>query len=119
MSTLLVMRSTPYGTTNARDALDVALVLAAFEQTPSLFYQGAGLQQLIVDADHNTPFKHIGKMLKALPIYDIEHIYIDQTAMAEQGFKADRLNDLPLNCHLVSPEQIADLLHNHQHIMVF
>ena len=28
MSTLIVMRSTPYGNTNAKDALDIALILA-------------------------------------------------------------------------------------------
>ena len=50
MSTLIVLRSTPYGNTNAKDALDVVLTLAAFEQQPALLYQGLGVQQLLLDA---------------------------------------------------------------------
>jgi tRNA 2-thiouridine synthesizing protein C len=115
----MVMRSAPYGSTNAKDALDVALTLAAFEQSPCLLYQGAGLQQLLLDTSHTTPFKHIGKMLKALPMYDIPHIYIDQASMASQKIAPEQLDNLPVKCHIVDSEQVAKLLHNHQHIMVF
>jgi tRNA 2-thiouridine synthesizing protein C len=119
MSTLIVMRSTPYGNTNAKDALDIALILATFEQSPSLLYQGAGLQQLLLHSQHTTPFKHIGNILKAFPIYDIEQIYIDKASINEQNISLDKLNDLPVEYKLLDTNQVTELMYNHQHIMVF
>lgn len=119
MSSLVVMRSTPYGNTNAKDALDVVLTLAAFEQEPALLYQGLGVQQLLLDASMEAPFKHVGKILGALPMYDIEHVYVDQASLQEYGIKPEHLDNLPVECYLLTSHQVSDLLHRHQHVMVF
>ena len=119
MSSLIVMRSTPYGNTNAKDALDVILTLAAFEQEPVMLYQGLGVQQLLLEASMDTPFKHVGKILGALPMYDVETVYVDQTSLVEHSIKPEQLQGLPVDCQLLTSHQVSDLLHNHQHVMVF
>ena len=119
MSSLVVMRSAPYGSTNAKDALDLALVLAAFEQVPVLLYQGLGVHQLLLDASMETPFKHVGKILAALPMYDIEQVYVDQASLVDYGIKPEQLENLPVACQLLTSHQVSDLLHSHQHVMVF
>ncbi|MCP4788802.1 MAG: hypothetical protein GY881_01045 [Gammaproteobacteria bacterium] len=119
MSSLIVMRSTPYGNTNAKDALDVALTLAAFEQEPALLYEGRGVLQLLLSSQMDTPFKHLGKILSALPMYDIEHIYIDKDSLTECGIDAKQLQNLPVQCRLLDATQVSDLFQQHQHVMVF
>ncbi len=119
MSSLIVMRSTPYGNTNAKDALDVILTLAAFEQEPVMLYQGLGVQQLLLEASMDTPFKHVGKILGALPMYDVETVYVDQTSLVEHSIKPEQLQDLPVACQLLTSHQVRDLLHSHLHVMVF
>ena len=118
MSTLIVLRSTPYGNTNAKDALDVVLTLAAFEQQPALLYQGLGVQQLLLDASMQSPFKHVGKILGALPMYDVEQVYVDLASMEEYGILPQQLASLPVACHLLTSHQVSDLMHSHQHVMV-
>ncbi len=116
MSTLVVIQSTPYGNTNAKDALDVLLTLAAFEQAPGLLLQGVGVHLL---TSTQGPFKHAGKMLAALPMYDVEQLYVDNSAIAAQGISQTQLAQCPLDCQLLDQPAIGKLMASYQHVLVF
>ena len=79
---LIVNQSAPYSTSDAQEALDLALAAAAFDQDVSLLFAGDACYQLM---DKQSPAlidkKDLTKMLRALPIYGIEHIYVDKKSL--------------------------------------
>lgn len=117
MSTLVVIQSSPYGNTNAKDALDVLLTLAAFEQEPGLLLQGAGVA--LLGLDKSGPFKDPAKMLGALPMYDVEQLFIDQDAVVEFAIDATKIDACPMQCHLLEQRAIGALMATYQHVLVF
>lgn len=117
MSTLVVIQSSPYGTTNAKDALDVLLTLAAFEQEPGLLLQGSGVSMLGLDTQG--AFKQPGKMLAALPMYDVETLYLDKDALDRYAIPAHQVNACPLDCELLDQPAIGKLMAQYQHVLVF
>lgn len=117
MSTLVIIQSSPYGNTNAKDALDVLLTLAAFEQEPGLLLQGAGVT--LLGLGNSGPFKDPGKMLGALPMYDVEQLFIDQDAVAKFAIEATKIDACPMECQLLDHNAIGELMADYQHVLVF
>ena len=117
MSTLVVIQSSPYGTTNAKDALDVLLTLAAFEQEPGLLLQGPGVSLLGLTG--SGAFKDPSKMLGALPMYDVEQLFIDKEAVANFAIDAAKIDACPMECQLLEQSAIGELMANYQHVLVF
>lgn len=79
---LLIARSAPYGSANSRELLDIALAGGAFEQNISLLFLGDGVFQL--QGQQNSQLlgqKNLSKTLKMLPMYDIEKIYYQDSAL--------------------------------------
>ncbi|CAA0118919.1 sulfurtransferase complex subunit TusC [Zhongshania aliphaticivorans] len=65
-----------YGHSLAREALDMALATAAFDQKVSIVFLEDAIYQLLnaTDAQSVETKPHIG-VINALPLYDIENIY--------------------------------------------
>ncbi|CAA0089426.1 Intracellular sulfur oxidation protein DsrF [Zhongshania aliphaticivorans] len=65
-----------YGHSLAREALDMALATAAFEQTVSLVFLNDGIYQLLTakDAQDIDKKPHTGP-INALPLYDVTNIF--------------------------------------------
>ena len=87
MSKLLVItRHAPYGSSGAREALELALAGALFDQEVSLLLMDDGVFQLLPG---QTPKaidqKNLGAMLQSLPMYDIEKIYVSESALKARG----------------------------------
>jgi tRNA 2-thiouridine synthesizing protein C len=79
---LLVCRRPPYGAAFAREALDVALAAAAFEQRVALLFLGDGVLQLLPAQEAEAlGQKPLDKQLGALPLYDVEELYVDAEAL--------------------------------------
>jgi tRNA 2-thiouridine synthesizing protein C len=76
MKFLYLFNRQAYGNSLAREALDMALATAAFDQDVSLVFCHDALYQLLITQNTaNTESKaHIG-VINALPLYDIENIY--------------------------------------------
>lgn len=117
MSTLVVIQSAPYGNTNAKDALDVLLTLAAFEQEPGLLLQGSGVN--LLSLGDSGVFKDPSKMLGALPMYDVEQLYIDKDAVARFTIDSANIEASPMECLLLDQQEIATLMSTYQHVLVF
>ena len=114
---LIICRRPPYGESYAREALDVALAAAAFDQPIALLFLGDGVAQLL--SAHDTTAigeKSFEKQLSALPLYDINSIYVDVAALRERGFTAA---DLSLPAQPVSDAEISVLLKDHDVVLNF
>lgn len=105
---LVVCRHPPYGESFAREALDVAMAAAAFDQKISMLFLGDGVLQL---ATAQLPAaieqKSLEKQLGALALYDIDDIYVDAEACTERKLGA---GDLSLPATPLNRDAIAALL---------
>lgn len=89
---LFVFRTPPYGNQLAREALDMALACAAFEQPVAIYFCGAGVWQLLPQQEPaSIGQKNLGAALSALPMYDIEEIYVDAEALQSNGIATETL----------------------------
>lgn len=114
---LVVIRQTPYGNSLARAALDAALTAAAFEQPVSLLFLGDGVLQLLPTQDStviNT--RNIAKLIASLPLYDIETLHVDASALIRYSIAAQ---DLPQNLKLLDTADIHQLITEHDHVLSF
>jgi tRNA 2-thiouridine synthesizing protein C len=105
---LFVLKKPAHSGGQVQEILDIILTTAAFDQSVSLLLvndavfhlkngQYAQLQGL----------KDISAMFKALEIYDVTQIYVEQESLQERGLNA---MDLYLPVKTVARHQIASLL---------
>lgn len=114
---LIVCRRPPYGESYAREALDVALAAAAFDQPVAFLFLGDGIAQLLRAQDSVAiAEKSLEKQLAALPLYDIDTIYVDAAALRERGFTLD---DLSLPAQALADDAIATLIRQHDIVLNF
>ncbi|MFT3931385.1 MAG: sulfurtransferase complex subunit TusC [Spongiibacteraceae bacterium] len=114
---LIICRRPPYGESYAREALDTALATAAFDQPVALLFLGDGVAQLLNAHDSATlGEKSFEKQLSALPMYDINTIYVDADALQRRGLTTA---DLSLPAQTVSDVDIVDLLKQHDIVLSF
>ncbi len=106
-SFLFVCRKPPYGDSLPREALDMALATAAFDQQVSLFFTGDGVWQLLQGQDgQRADQKDIAALISAMPLYDIEALYADSSSLRDRGLRLEQL--LP-GVHLLEPSAYATL----------
>lgn len=85
--------SSPFGESDAKDALDVALIMGSYEQTTHLFFQGDGVWQLIDKQDpESINVKNFLKTFAAFEFYDLEKIYVCKNSLVQRG--------LPIQFHI-------------------
>ncbi len=114
---LVVIRHTPYGSGIARASLDAALAAAAFEQPIQVLFLGDGVLQLLPDQDSSAiGVRNIGRLLGSFPLYDIEHVYIDEEAANRLGVDPSRA---PLPTRPVDAAGIRALIDNSDHLLSF
>lgn len=114
---LVIFRKAPAGSAWAREALDLALVGAAFGQQVSLLFMGDGVFQLL---DQQAP-KLIGQkgtqaMMQALPMYEIDQVYVESYSLAERGLDPEQLS---ISCQVLDAASMPKLLQQHQHVFNF
>lgn len=105
---LVVCRRPPYGESFGREALDMAMAAAAFDQRVALLFLGDGALQLVAGQQAAAiGQKALDKQLSALPLYDVTELYIDAEALRRRGL-ADA--ELALPATALEPAAIAALL---------
>lgn len=117
MTIAIVNTVSPWGDEQARDSLDMAMVLATYEQDVTLFFKGQGVLQLKTQqAGQPLLRKDFCKTFAALDLYDIEEIYVLAEDLAElelsQADIAEFAQILPL-------AQFNQKLLSAQHVMRF
>jgi tRNA 2-thiouridine synthesizing protein C len=112
---LLVLRHSPYGSSLAKAAVDVALATAAFEQVVDLLFTGEGVLQLLPDQDSQSlGKKNIGRQLASLPMYDINRVYVDGEAASR--YKLD-IARAPVDAQLLTPQEMHQLMVEYDHLL--
>lgn len=81
-SICIVFNKAPYGSQAGRELLDIALMAAAFDMPITAIFTGQGVYQLINKQQPDIlNIKKHSATFKALPLYDIEQILVDQNAL--------------------------------------
>lgn len=116
-SVLIINRSAPYGSSNARESMDIALTCAIFEMPVSLLFIGAGIYQLLKQQEGKAVAqKNLEAMLSALPMYDIENIYVSAESMTQLAITPD---ELCLPVQALSNQEIAALIKQQDSVLSF
>lgn len=116
-SFLIVCRRPPYGESFAREALDVALATAAFDQAVAILFLGDAVMQLI-SPQHSADIgqKAHDKQLSALPLYDVDKLYVDAEALQARQLE---VADLILPVQLLTATEISALFSAHDIVLGF
>ena len=116
-SFLLICRRAPYGQSLAREALDVALTAATFDQTVALLFIGDGVLQLVKSQQPAAiAQKALDKQLSALPLYDVETLYVEADALRARGLGT---GDLVLPVELLDTAEIERQIEAHDVVLGF
>lgn len=115
---LFVMRHAPYGSTTAREALDALLATAVFGQDIGVLFMDDGVFQLLPgQAPDELPQKTLSSSLAALPLYDVEKLYVHAPSLEARGLRRE---DLALdNLVLLSSDEVARLFSEQDHLLSF
>ena len=116
MPCLMTLTHAPYGSRCAKESLDMALVLAAFEQKPAVLFVDEGVLQLLPTIQTPSPHKHIGKIISALEIYDINEIWVEQESLDLFGISEDELSQ---SVTVITRSNIAQLCAQYDQHLVF
>ena len=114
---LIICRKPPYGSSLAREALDIALASSVFDQQLSILFTGEGVWQLLKDQQANqVEQKSYANMLSAFPLYDINDIYVAEQSLQERQLSDD---DLAIAVTRLSADDVNALLNNHDVLLNF
>jgi tRNA 2-thiouridine synthesizing protein C len=113
---LLVLRHSPYGSSLAKAAVDVALATAAFSQAVDLLFLGDGVLQLLPGQDSRALGKNVGRQLASLPLYDINRVYVDAQAVTRYNMDLSRA---PIETRALEQEEIHRLMVGYNHLLGF
>ncbi|WP_417594923.1 sulfurtransferase complex subunit TusC [Oceanospirillum sp.] len=114
---LIIFRKAPIGTSWAREAIDLALVGAAFGQQATLLFMGDGVYQLLSNQQPDqVEQKGTQAMMKALPMYDIDQVFVCEKSLSERGLTT---NLLGFECETISQPSLQKLLNSHRQIFNF
>ncbi|WKE67269.1 sulfurtransferase complex subunit TusC [Gallaecimonas kandeliae] len=114
---LVIFSAPPFAGFQGREALDAVLAASAYEQQLSLLFLDDGLWQLVKGQD---PLQGRSKdylsTFRALPLYEVEDIYVCGEALAKRGLSAA---DLSLEAKVLDSQGMAELLAQQQCIYRF
>lgn len=89
---MYVNRKAPYGTVYALESLEVVLIGAAFDQDVSLAFIDDGVYQLTKgQSTDGIGMKNFSPTYRALEMYDVEKLYVDQQSLEDRGLTEDDL----------------------------
>lgn len=85
-----ISRSTPHGTGRAKACLDMVLSAAVFEQKINFIFMDDGVWQLKKSQSPDAiNAKDLSAAFAALPLYDINELYVDAGSMQVRGLNTD------------------------------
>src|SRR3569832_415984 len=105
---MFLNRKAPHGTVYALEGLEVVLITAAFDQDVSMVFTDDGVYQLMKGVDtKGIEVKDFSKTFRALEVFDIEKLYVDQGSLYARGLTED---DLIVVVTLLSVVELANLM---------
>lgn len=118
---LLVNRRGPYGSAYAQEALEIAMVGAAFEQQVSLALIDDGV--FLLRRGQNTDdlaMKQFTAAYRALGDFDIDRVFVERESLLARGMEEDGLMAVIADAdgssrnlvEVVSSAQMSDIIHS-------
>lgn len=104
---LFVIRTSPYQYTLAREAIDALLGTAALGNPVQVLFSGDGVLHWLPDQAPTKGQKNLAAMLKALPLYDVDAVYVDRHSLLQRGLDAKLL---PAGVQALDPDALRTLL---------
>lgn len=93
---MFISRRAPYGSVYAQEALEIALVGAAFDQRISLALMDDGVFLLRAGQDPSgVQMKQFTAAYRALGDFDVQCIYVERESLEARGMTADDLMVVP------------------------
>ena len=86
------MTRAPYASARALETLESILVAGVFDQEVSVLFKDAGVYQLLSRQDGSAVGQRtLGKVLRALPEYDVERLFVCRDSAKRLEVDADDL----------------------------
>jgi tRNA 2-thiouridine synthesizing protein C len=105
---LYVNRRAPHGSIYALESLETVLIGAAFDQDVSVLFVDDGVFQLKKDQQPDSlGMKNFSKTFRALEMYDVEKIFVEDESLTERGLSVD---DLLIDVESLPRAQIGALM---------
>ena len=115
MKYLYLLRQAPYQNSLSREALDMVLATAAFDQQVQLLFMHDGVYQLQKNQQAELlQQKNIEKTLHAFALYDIDEIYYAKACRDKRGLQSTQLFE---NATALSCEDCQALINNADKVM--
>ncbi len=103
-----ISRSTPYGHGRAKACLDMVLSAAVFEQKINFIFMDDGVWQLKKgQTPSNIDAKDLSAAFAALPLYEVNDLYVEASAIEERGLSLD---ELVVPAQAIESAKIAELI---------
>jgi tRNA 2-thiouridine synthesizing protein C len=115
-SILGIINSSPTGSSNSHEAIEMLMVYAAFDFEVSILLRGSAVLHLQKDQQPEVlKIKNHSALLKALDLYDVKNLYVDEKAMAAYQCQADE----DIHFELINSQSIIDHIAQHSEVLNF
>ena len=113
----IIFRTNPAYNSKGREALDLAMLSASFEQIVKLIFIDEGVFNLVKgQAPELFGGKDYVSTFKALPLYDIEDIYVCEKALSQNLIEK---SELVIEATIVTTNRIQKLINEADEVLVF
>lgn len=114
---LYVNRRAPHGSIYAQESLETVLIGAAFDQDVSMLFIDDGVFQIKKDQNPDgLDMKNFSKTYRALEMYDVEKLFVEQESLAERGLSKE---DLLVDVEVLSRAQVSSLIDEQDVVLGF
>jgi tRNA 2-thiouridine synthesizing protein C len=115
-SILGIINSPPTGSSNSHEAIEMLMVYAAFGFEVSILLRGSAVLHLQQEQQPEVlKIKNHSVILKALDLYDVGNLYVDEVAMLTYQCKADDNIDF----ELMDNKSIINSIAEHSEVLNF
>lgn len=114
---LLINQTSALNSPASKEALDMALILAAYEHDVSLLFEDAAVMQLLPQQDARiVDSKNLFKTLKLLDLYEIDQLYVCEDSLHRFALSPSML---AIDCRSVNSSEKAKLCSQQDHLLRF
>ncbi len=112
---VILCQQPPYGSATAREGIELCLAASVYLSELKVVFTGDGVWQLVRGQDTtNSGNKQHDKLLAAFPLYDIDLVYADQSALDARELSPGNLID---GVTAISAEELAAILANAEQVL--
>ena len=113
----IINNHSPLNSAHGREALDMAMIFAAFEQEVSYILQGPAVLSVVKGQQpEQLGHKDYLSTIKALELYEVDNLIVCGHSLAAYGLTEA---DIISNAHVYNKAQINTLLTQQQHVLTF